>query len=55
MGASLGTRYLNPFWDMAAYPGVVAASVVTLGGVLVSGAWLCRQEDRNQAAILEIN
>ncbi|WP_245923156.1 MFS transporter [Leucothrix arctica] len=53
MGASLGTRYLNPFWDLAGYPGVVAASIVTLSGVLVAGAWLCRQECRNKATTLQ--
>lgn len=45
LGASVGSNYLNPFWEMAGYLGVVAAAVLTLCGVLVAGMWLRQQED----------
>jgi len=48
MGASLGSSYLNPFWEMAGYSGVVAAALLTLCGVLVAGMWLRKQEEINK-------
>ena len=49
LGASLGSSYLNPFWEMAGYTGVVTAAVLTLCGVLVAGMWLRQQEEINKA------
>ncbi len=43
-GASAGTLYLNPFWEMAGLTGVVLAAVGTMLVVLVGGMWLYKQE-----------
>ncbi|WP_416884829.1 MFS transporter [Marinospirillum sp.] len=46
LGASSGAFYLDPFWRWAAWPGVVAGSVMILLITLGCSLWLARQDGR---------
>ncbi|MFY0991526.1 MFS transporter [Halomonas sp. C05BenzN] len=43
-GASLGGFWLEPFWQLAAWPGVALGSWLVLGGTLGIAAWLWQRE-----------
>ena len=44
LGASLGSLWLEPFWQWGAWPGVVIGSWLVLGGTLCIALWLWRKE-----------
>ncbi|MFB9146582.1 MFS transporter [Halomonas alkalicola] len=43
-GASLGAFWLEPFWQVGAWPGVALASWLVLGVTLAIAAWLWRRQ-----------
>lgn len=49
LGASLGGFYLEPFWQLAGWPGVILASWLVLAATLAIAVWLWRRERHSPA------
>lgn len=49
LGASLGSFYLEPFWQWAAWPGVVAASLLVFALTLSTAIWLYFRQNHSSA------
>ncbi|SKA97156.1 MFS transporter, YNFM family, putative membrane transport protein [Thiothrix eikelboomii] len=53
LGASLGSFYLEPFWQWAGWPGVVSASLLVFAITLSAAVWLSfRHNERVQKSFL---
>lgn len=55
LGASLGSFYLEPFWQWAAWPGVVAASLLVFALTLSTAVWLYFRQTHVSAALSKVS